>query len=1715
MGHRPFAVLLALLCCRLAAQSETNDPLQLSVKPGVYRQDVLLVIGTSKGYEATYQFADDGAERRFLPLASSLALGALEGETRDYRVLVNLRKDGQPAGQQELLYTIDKTVPFSPEPDIAPGTWYAPVEPRFSLPRADAGDRILHSWTASDGSAQVLREGNRISLAGSSGALVSYRLTVYTEDAVRHTSQPMIWNYTVDRRRERTLSEIPVYSPVEGRFRNPQYCYLDHLAFSEVRFTLDGSDPRNGTPYTGGFLIEQSGRVNLRLWARTQKGDELTRSIVYEAGTERLAELESGVVGQTRTVQIERETYRYAAGERLPGPGDESLTKPLRISPQTGALRGVALRLLRERDQAQFRYYLVLDGRQPQAPELWARTLSPTSGALETLQGAMIVNDTLELSVRGSEGSKVWYRIDGRNPADNPVDSLAAGGSLSIRNAVLAAAARPDGTCLLVFQGRQADGAWGPPTRLVVRPASPITGPDLNVRSNSDGSVSLVPGSWNGSIWYRIESGFHGATHQGPFRLDGPADLILPPGATTTVKLQYFGRDPDGRTSQAVNRPQFEVSNLLPREPEIKVGGDNSVTLAGSGSIRYRVLSDVAAAPSATTRDQPYLKPFFLKELAGVNLRYQIEAWSEDASGRSSAVVRSDPVYSHNRPPQAASVAEGGNELFRNSRSFTLAVARPEGGMRYQYVLGLPGAVADPDHDSPWTTGDIAVKRDESDVDLELRIRAVSSVRPDLVSPVSRIIIHVMTTPPPAPSVGGVSAGGWYNHPLEIVLSSPVAGQLRYRLAAGELTDQTPWLDYRQAIRLSAPPDSDQSYQIQARMLDRAGNVGPSTPVMDFRIVTRTPVLVPLGFRTAEGERVVPLADNSLLSRTNLRVGARADDGQEVRYVLVDDQNSLSLPDASAKVLSADIVLTVAEGSDKTWHLQYRVLDKAGNASLPSPVYTITIDRQPPAAPEPPQLSRQGNSGSLSWIIPDDADLEFFFSSILPTDGAPEFRRYTGERVPWSLDDGDTRLYLLYRSRDAAGNVSGIQTLLIEPKRPAALPQVDGVVDGGLYKDAVSIRVAGVEPGGSIRYELSIGDQNRIEASSQSSVMPQVLEVGPLPGETVHYQLSVRQFVDGLDASAVRNISFTIDRTPPRTPEIRGLPGVLYSSDGLEVRLEGDPADQVWYSLQTDVLPQTSDQQVLPPEAERKLRETAIFHPSDADALRFAGHPGQVIRYLLLAYSLDLAGNRSQSTPLWQVFVDGDSVYVSDPSAQGWDAAASLETGARSQPFHDLGTALDFAVKNGKHSLRLGSGRFPINRTLNIPEGLLISGGYQPGTWVAGGKEPTILYPRSGFADRQLINAPNGIALQRLFLADGGIRLDAMVSSGGGSTFLENCNLAVTQTRSGLRVADGRLVLRNSVVSCNDPLDAELLALDRVTCQIQSSILESADLPPVLLKNLSRAEYRLIRAVDSTITVDDSEIRPRRGQVTTAVSLRGGSFAMNGRLLSAGGGAVSATAVDGDGGADIRLSDTRCKTEAMAGNAVLLRLRQARLTIRGGGLDLTSTAGIYGIMAEDSDIEVDGSDLHGGRALDFMTLFSLKSSRITVSDSHLSGADTRDFRIASLAGGESNWTGNTVQIQGGTSASGLFFMGQGGTNVFTGNTFSGDDQHTLFYLGSADGSLTVRSNILEHWRFILQEGDKTFSRQSDLDRGFNSLQLLESTRRQGSLFEGNKVRQGL
>ena len=324
-------------------------------------------------------------------------------------------------------------------------------------------------------------------------------------------------------------------------------------------------------------------------------------------------------------------------------------------------------------------------------------------------------------------------------------------------------------------------------------------------------------------------------------------------------------------------------------------------------------------------------------------------------------------------------------------------------------------------------------------------------------------------------------------------------------------------------------------------------------------------------------------------------------------------------------------------------------------------------------------------------------------------------------------------------------------------------------------------------------------------------------------------------------------------------------------------------------------------------------------------------------------------------------------------------------------------------------------------------------------------------------------------------------------------------------------------MLKDSVLSSNDSLDTNLLHLDSMDCHIDGSTLETSDLPPVLLKNALRSVQVMLDANNSVVQVGLSRFIPRRGLSTTGIRVQGGRLILSNSEIWSGAGSENANGISAVQSAKIEMIGSTLYGDAHARTAVLLRLDGSDLLVKGGIFQLAAESGVYGILATGGHLDLADAEIRCAAVRDFVALISADQSQLSVRGIRVSGGDSPDFRVAVIRGGTSSWKANTIRIDPAQSVqgSGIFNFSGIGQNEFEGNTFTGNTQSTLFYLGSSDSTLTIRNNILERWRFLLQETPQNLVRQSDRDKGVSTIQELERLDRQGSLFEGNKVRQGL
>ncbi|MGI9256697.1 MAG: FN3 associated domain-containing protein, partial [Salinispira sp.] len=278
----------------------------LSHEPGTYNSDVILEIIPEIEYENIFYRFPSYEESQWFNYEQPIVLSADKGSQRFYPLDLLFVNDRQIVDYRILEYTIDKKSPTQ-----------------------------------------------------------SFELTLYTVDDVSNRSLPGIAQFDIDRRDEVIVDAIPIISPVEGDFANPQLLYIDDREFSQLRYTTDGSDPAlDGTIYEEAVLLLAASYVKLRVYGETRDGRKLHKTIRYRAGNHEYRQLKQGRTTEDVYVVPIKAGLFYRTKDVHSA--KLSFNAPVRFETEPGKLKTSLIRII-DGDR-EYRYFFVLDNRPPENP---------------------------------------------------------------------------------------------------------------------------------------------------------------------------------------------------------------------------------------------------------------------------------------------------------------------------------------------------------------------------------------------------------------------------------------------------------------------------------------------------------------------------------------------------------------------------------------------------------------------------------------------------------------------------------------------------------------------------------------------------------------------------------------------------------------------------------------------------------------------------------------------------------------------------------------------------------------------------------------------------------------------------------------------------------------------------------------------------------------------------------------------------------------------------------------------------------------------------------------------------------------------------------------------------------------------------------------------------------------------------------------------------
>jgi hypothetical protein len=433
-------------------------------------------------------------------------------------------------------------------------------------------------------------------------------------------------------------------------------------------------------------------------------------------------------------------------------------------------------------------------------------------------------------------------------------------------------------------------------------------------------------------------------------------------------------------------------------------------------------------------------------------------------------------------------------------------------------------------------------------------------------------------------------------------------------------------------------------------------------------------------------------------------------------------------------------------------HLSYPADEASAPAVPPSPV----IDVDP--------LGRGG------YLVFPSYDGDIFVSV-----GSDKPAPYT---APIPLQEGVSSIRASWYGVSADGRRSTMSGRDFE--LPARIDDVDlaGAAEGAAIAGDVQLRPAvklmatsSTTAAPVLRYELRTDGSLPPEPGPASPALGDALSVACPPGEERSVVLRYR-LTSGDSMSEGRILRFTLDRKPPEPPRFReGAPSYFDSAASLELAPGADGKD-VFASISVDGAP-------------------APFQPV-AGPISFPGSEAGPVTYLVRAYDVDAAGNKSQEMKPFSFVVDKASVYVAEDGSEKGD-------GSPDRPYRSFDQALAVAIRGGKKNVNM-RGALEMRTAVQLSRELNLNGGFD-GSWSKDGSARALLrvavaggaaFDQRGASltlRRLELRAENAGPGSLIALSDASFSAeDSMFVAGSDGDLI-----LVAASRSKLRLADSRI----------------------------------------------------------------------------------------------------------------------------------------------------------------------------------------------------------------------------------------------------------------------------------------------------------------------------------
>lgn len=299
--------------------------------------------------------------------------------------------------------------------------------------------------------------------------------------------------------------------------------------------------------------------------------------------------------------------------------------------------------------------------------------------------------------------------------------------------------------------------------------------------------------------------------------------------------------------------------------------------------------------------------------------------------------------------------------------------------------------------------------------------------------------------------------------------------------------------------------------------------------------------------------------------------------------------------------------------------------------------------------------------------------------------------RFTGEKLIWSLDGGlwsaDRKPFFVDRT---VPHVISWQDVAYEKGNPVSrftLPVVPSVNIEGGGREPLKVTVSGDE---SYKVELVSGGEN-LNLQENYGLFDEIcLDV--FEGESVSSEAVVAVYSDGVFQGTI-NVPYSLDKLPPRAPQILSSTKGAFSRDNVNIIINGDFGCD-FYVAKSDGLKIADANELGTVTTEKFLEDVKIsdFEKYVKDQIQLTSDGTGPVFYKLVAFARDSLGNQSEDT-VFSIVIDENNFYLSEKKEGG--ISEDKENGSYLSPFTSFDKIVD-VINSGKFTRVYVDGVIPV-----------------------------------------------------------------------------------------------------------------------------------------------------------------------------------------------------------------------------------------------------------------------------------------------------------------------------------------------------------------------------------------------------------------------------------